>query len=60
MTHDEFEKAMDKSELDYQYSDYIILHTDARIGNGDMLIEAMESGNYYDGFRDWMCDEKVD
>ena len=60
MTHDEFEKLMQTDKLDIEYCDYIMLHTDARINNGDMLQLAAESGKYLDGFRDWMCDEKVD
>ena len=54
MTEAEFEAAMEKYELDYQFSDYLMNHTNARIGNGDMLIEAMESGDYYDDFKDHM------
>jgi hypothetical protein len=57
MTEAEFEKAMDSYELEYQYSDFLSNHTDARIGNGDMLIRIMERGDYYDSFKDFMCKE---
>ena len=59
MTEDEFEKAMDKYELDYQYSEYLMNKTNARIGNGDALIRVMESGDYYDDFKDYMCGESA-
>ena len=54
MTEQEFEEAMERYELDYQYSDYLMNHTNARIGNGDMLINVMERGDYYDDFKDHM------
>lgn len=57
MTEDEFEKAMDRYELDNEYSDYLVNKTDARIGNGDDLIRVMERGDYYDSFKDYMTGE---
>lgn len=50
----EFENKMHFMELDNEFADYITNHTNARIGNGDMLIEAMESGDYYDSFKEHM------
>jgi hypothetical protein len=58
MTETEFESAMNRYELDDQYSDYLMNHTDARIGNGTMLINVMERGDYYDDFKDFMTGEK--
>ena len=58
MTESKFEELMNLNYLDDEYSDYIINHTSARIGNGDMLIEAIESGVYYEGFKDHMLGDK--
>ncbi len=49
----EFDAAMADNRLDDAFSEYLINHSGARIGNGDMLIEAMESGYYYDEFKDY-------
>ena len=57
MTEEEFESLMDQSALYAQYSDYLMNKTDARIGNGTMLINVMERGDYYDGFKDYMTGE---
>lgn len=57
MTEQEFEQAMNKFELDDQYSEFLMNHTDARIGNGTMLINVIESGKYYDDFKDYMTGE---
>lgn len=57
MTSEEFEKAMDRYELESEYSDYLINHTNAFIGNGDMLIRVMERGTYYDEFKAYMTGE---
>lgn len=54
MTEKAFEAAMENGELDMEYSEYIESQTP--IGNGTMLINAIESGRYYDGFRDRMVD----
>lgn len=54
MTETQFELLMDKNALDDEYAEYISNHTDAIIGNGDMLIEAMESCKYYEGFKEYM------
>ena len=54
MTEDQFEQMVDNGYLDSEYSDYIMNCTDAMVGNGDMLISAIESGKYYEGFKEWM------
>lgn len=59
MTEQEFEEKFDKNFLDEEYSDYLMNNTDAFIGNGDMLIRAIESGNHYEGFKDYMMGEKA-
>lgn len=59
MTEEEFEKAMDRYELDNEYSEYLMNKTDARIYNGDSLIRVMERGDYYDDFKDYMTGEKA-
>lgn len=56
MNEYEFELKLERCELDDAYAEYIMDHTDAFIGNGDMLIKAMESGNYFDGFKEHLCD----
>ncbi len=58
MTEAEFERRMERFELEYEYSEYLMNHTDARIGNGTMLINAIESGNYYDGFKEYLTNDK--
>ena len=52
MTEQEFEDAMDKYELDDQYSTYI--SEQQGVCNGDHLIRIIESGHYYDDFKDHM------
>lgn len=54
MTEQEFERRMDNYDLDVEYSEYIASQT--TIGNGTMLINAMESGDYYEGFKDHMTE----
>jgi len=41
---------MDLNNLEDQYMEYI--QANARIGNGTMLIDAFESGNYLEDFCD--------
>jgi len=57
MTEEDFEKEMEKSNLDNEYADYLMNRTSARIYNGDSLIRVMESGDYYDDFKDHMVGE---
>jgi len=53
-----FDAAMERNELDSEYSDYLIFKSDARIYNGDSLLAAMESGDYYDDFKEDYLGEK--
>ena len=52
-TEEDFESDMNKYDLDDEYSDYLMNHTDARVGNGHQLIVAMERGDYYESFKDY-------
>jgi hypothetical protein len=58
MDSDQFDAAMERNELDSEYSDYLIFKSDARIYNGDSLLAAMESGDYYDDFKEDYLGEK--
>lgn len=53
-----FEEAYEDGRLDMEYSEFIMdnCHGDRVIGNGDMLIEAMEDFYLYEDFRDFMLD----
>jgi len=55
MTLQEFEDKMNTYELDDDYAEYIMQHTS--IGNGEMLIHAMERGDYFESFMDSMVTE---
>jgi hypothetical protein len=52
MTLEEFETAFDNGDLDNEYAEY--LYNNCTIGNGDMLINAMERGDLYEDFMDSM------
>lgn len=54
MTEQEFETKFDSGELYEQYSQYIMDHCagDRPIGNGTMLITALEDGYLYNDFKD--------
>ena len=56
MNRIKLEAAVSKGEYDSEYSDFIIDNCagDRVIGNGDMLIEAIEDGYLYDEFCDYM------
>jgi hypothetical protein len=54
MTIDEFEKKMNRHLLETEYAEYIMAHSNRIICNGDTLIEAMEDGELYEDFRDYM------
>ena len=54
MNEQELEVLMDKNQIDAEYSEYLMNESGAFICNGDMLIEAIESGRYYEGFKDYM------
>jgi len=55
MTEEEFEQAMDKCQLDMEYTDYIMER--ANVGNGEILIRLMERGDFYEGFKESMVTE---
>ena len=57
MTLEEFEDAMNTYELDDAYAEYIMERTS--IGNGEMLIHAMERGDYFEDFMDSMVDSET-
>ena len=46
----EIEKAALGGAYDEEYAYYLMAHSDWRIGNGDTLINAMESGHLWDDF----------
>lgn len=51
MTSDQFDIAFEAFELESEYADFIMAAGDRPIGNGDMLIEAMEGLYLYEEFR---------
>lgn len=55
MTEEQFERAMDRYELDSEYSEFIAKHTS--IGNGHQLIAAIEAGDWYESFKEHMVGE---
>jgi hypothetical protein len=55
MTEQQFEQAMDKYQLDMEYTDYIMER--ANVGNGEILIRLMERGDFYEGFKESMVTE---
>ena len=55
MTEQQFEQAMDKLQLDMEYTDYIMER--ANVGNGEILIRLMERGDFYEGFKESMVTE---
>jgi imidazole glycerol phosphate synthase subunit HisF len=55
MTEEQFEQAMDKYQLDMEYTDYIMER--ANVGNGEILIRLMERGDFYEGFKESMVTE---
>jgi hypothetical protein len=52
MTELEFEEFMQTTECEYAYAEYIEEHSN--IGNGTMLINAMERGDHWEDFVDSM------
>ena len=49
----EFDAKFDRGELDDDYADYLTRVSNARIGNGTMLIEAMEKFVQFEEFKEW-------
>jgi hypothetical protein len=54
MTPEEFDREYDAGNLDDAYADFLMEHSAHHIGNGDMLIAAMEGGYLYEEFRESM------
>lgn len=54
MTEAEFEHKWDNLEFDDDYAEYIMAncHGERPIGNGNMLISAMEDGYLFEDFKD--------
>ena len=52
MSEEDFEKKMDRGELDYEYAEYLMDHRP--VGNGEILIRLMERNELYDDFKDHM------
>lgn len=50
MSEDEFEDLFADGDLDDEYAEYIMEH--GSIGNGEMLIHAMESHDFYEDFKE--------
>ena len=54
-TEDQVEDMYDRYELDDQYAEYIMEHMS--IGNGTMLINAMENHELFDDFKESLVTE---
>lgn len=55
MTEQEFEDMMDRGDLDDQYWIYVELHGAGEISLcEDSIFKAVESGRYYEGFKESM------
>jgi hypothetical protein len=50
MSEEEFEKKMNRYELDQQYAEYIMERRN--VGNGEILIRLMEMGELYEDFKE--------
>lgn len=61
MTEAEFDQRWDRYEFDDEYAEYIMnnCHGERAIGNGDMLIRAMEEGYLFESFRETKVDTAV-
>lgn len=58
MTEEEFENAYNNAELDDEYAQYIMDNSAGErvIGNGDMLLTAMEEGYLFESFKEGYLD----
>ena len=52
MTEEQFEDAMNTYELEDRYAEFIEAHHP--VGNNHVLIRLMESGDFYEDFKDSM------
>ena len=57
MTKEEFEEQADSYEMEDAYAEYLMTKTNVLIGNGTMLINAMERGACWEDFVDYMVTE---
>ena len=58
MTEQQFEAAMRTFNLELEYMDYIMER--ANLENGDGIFRLMNSGNYYEGFKEKMTGNQND
>ena len=61
MTEQEFEEASNTYAIEEAYAEYIMANAAGErvIGNGDMLIRAMEDGYLWESFKDHMIGERA-
>jgi len=58
MTEQQFEAAMRSFRLELEYRDYIMER--ANLENGDRIFRLMNSGDYYEGFKEKMTGNQND
>lgn len=58
MTEQQFEAAMRTFNLELQYRDYIMER--ARLENGDGIFRLMNSGDFYEGFKEKMVTQRLE
>ena len=58
MTEKEFEAAMRTFNLELEYRDYIMER--ARLENGDGIFRLMNSGDFYQGFKEKMVTQRLE
>ena len=58
MTEQQFEAAMRTFNLELQYRDYIMER--ASLENGDGIFRSMNSGDFYEGFKEKMVTQRLE
>ena len=58
MTEQQFEAAMRTFNLELEYMDYIMER--ANLENGDGIFRLMNSGDYYQGFKEKMVTQRLE
>jgi hypothetical protein len=58
MTEQQFEAAMRTFNLELQYRDYIMER--ASLENGDGIFRLMNSGDFYEGFKEKMVTQRLE
>jgi hypothetical protein len=58
MTEQQFEAAMRTFNLELEYRDYIMER--ARLENGDGIFRLMNSGDFYEGFKEKMVTQRLE